>query len=84
MLMIAERTKDGLINSEKREMIEKLDEELTKVIEDFERAVNVESLRLVKETGKHSLLQSGDGSPSVLSCRAKPITLAACTHRSRL
>ena len=40
--------------------IEEMDEELTKVIEDFDRAVNVEALRLAKETGKHSLLQFGD------------------------
>ena len=34
--------------------MEELDGELTKVIEDFERAVNVEALRLAKETGTHS------------------------------
>ena len=28
-----------------------MDRELTKVIEDFDRAVNVEALRLAKETG---------------------------------
>ena len=33
--------------------IEEMDEELTKVIEDFDRAVNIEALRLAKETGKH-------------------------------
>ena len=41
------------------EAIEEMDRELTKVIEDFDRAVNVEALRLVKETGKHSLSQLG-------------------------
>jgi len=29
-----------------------MDEELTKVIEDFDRAVNVEALRLAKQTSK--------------------------------
>ena len=53
MLMIAERVKDGLINSEITEMIKKMDGELTKVFEDFDRAVNVEALRLAKQTGKH-------------------------------
>ena len=36
------------------EVIEEMDRELTKVIEDFDRAVNVEALRLAKETGKHA------------------------------
>jgi len=35
--------------------IKEMDEELTKVIEDFDRAVNIEALRLIKETGKYSL-----------------------------
>jgi hypothetical protein len=48
--MIAERTVGGLIHPEK---IEEMDDELTKVIEDFDRAVNVESLCLIKKTGKH-------------------------------
>ena len=37
--------------------IKEMDEELTKVIEDFDRAVNIEALRLTKESGKHSLSQ---------------------------
>ena len=37
------------------EAIEEMDDELTKVIEDFDRAVNVEALRLVKESGKQAL-----------------------------
>ena len=37
-----------------------MDKELTKVLEDFGRAVDVEALRLAKETGKHSLFQSGN------------------------
>jgi len=52
LLMIAERTLGGLVRPEK---IEEMDEELTKVIEDFDRAVNVEALRLAKETSKQML-----------------------------
>ena len=37
------------------EVIEEMGKELTKVIEDFDRAVNVEVLRLAKETGKHAM-----------------------------
>jgi len=50
--MIAERTLGGLLYLEE---IEEMDEELTKVIEDFDRAVNVEALRLAKETGRQTL-----------------------------
>ena len=50
--MIAERTLGGLVRPEK---IEEMDEELTKVIEDFDRAVNVETLRLAKEASKQML-----------------------------
>ena len=35
--------------------IEEMDKELTKVIEDFDRAVNIEALRLTKESGNYSL-----------------------------
>ena len=49
VLITAARTVYGV------DAIEEMDEELTKVIEDFDRAVNVEALRLAKETGKHSL-----------------------------
>ena len=52
------------------EVIEEMGRELTKVIEDFDRAVNVEALRLAKETGKHALSQSGGEDPfSVVSRR---------------
>jgi Cdc6-like AAA superfamily ATPase len=54
--------------------IEEMDGELTKVIEDFDRAVSVEALRLAKEqvlfskeAGKHSLPQSHGGSLSAIS-----------------
>ena len=50
--MIAERTKDGIIYSKNKE-IEDMDGELTTVIEDFTRAVDVEALRLAKKNGKH-------------------------------
>ena len=39
------------------EMIEEVDRELTKVIEDFDRAMNFEALRLANETSKLSLSQ---------------------------
>jgi hypothetical protein len=41
----------GLVHPE---TIEEMDSELTKVIEDFDRALNVEALYLIKKTGKHS------------------------------
>ena len=53
LLMIAERTLSGIVHPEK---IEEMDEELTKVIEDFDRAMNVEALLLAKESSKHSLI----------------------------
>jgi hypothetical protein len=53
VLMIAERTVHP-------ERIETMDKELTEVIEDFDRAVNVEALRLVKETGTHSSSRSSN------------------------
>ena len=53
MLMIAERVKDGLINSKIAKTIEEMDGDLTKVFEDFSHAVDVETLRLVKKNGKH-------------------------------
>ena len=55
LLMIAERTLGGLVHPEK---IGEMDEELTKVIEDFDRAVNVEALRLVKKTSKQTLFSN--------------------------
>ena len=52
MLMITARAVGGSIYSEK---IEEMDRELTKVIEDFGRAVDVEALRLAKKSGKQLL-----------------------------
>ena len=48
---MAERTLSGLVHPEK---IEEIDKELTQVIEDFDRAINVEALRLAKGTSKRS------------------------------
>ena len=69
--MITARTLGGLAYLE---TVEEMAKELTKTIEDFDRTVLVEALRLVKktatETGKHSLSHSGDRSFSVFPCRA--------------
>ena len=59
--------------------IEEMNKELNEVIEDFDRAVNVEALRLAKEIGKHSLSQFSNSSFSVVSCRvrrARPLAQA--------
>jgi len=53
MLMIAERTLTGLVHPQK---IEEMNKDLTNVIEDFDRAMNVEALRLAS---KHSLVSIG-------------------------
>jgi hypothetical protein len=58
MLMIVERTVSGLVQPV---TIEELDTELNKAIEDFDRAVNVEALRLAQKHGQYSLYQFGDG-----------------------
>jgi len=55
MLMIAERTGDALLRSKNKEMMEKMAEELANAIEDFLRAVDVETLRVAKRIGKHTL-----------------------------
>jgi hypothetical protein len=51
-------------------MIEEMDEELAKVIEDFMRAVDVEALRLAKKSGKQPLSRYSVNPLSVVSCRA--------------
>ena len=83
VLMIAERMMGGAVHPE---MIEEMDRELTHVIEDFDRAVNVEALRVAKKTGKHSLSQSDNDPFSGCSCRARASASAAhmCRSRSRL
>ena len=42
------------------EMIEETDRELTRVIDDFDRAVYVEAIRVADETSKLSFSHSGD------------------------
>ena len=42
------------------EMIEEIDRELTEVIEDFDRAMNFEALRLANETSTFSFSHSVD------------------------
>ena len=53
MLMIAVRAVGGLVHPG---AIEEIERDLTKVIEDFERAVDVEALQHIKETGEHLFL----------------------------
>jgi len=74
VLMIAARTLDGLVYSE---TIEEMDRKLHKAIEDFDRAMNVETLRLAKETGKPSMSQPGNGLFLPVSCRANTFARAA-------
>ena len=52
VLMVTARTAGGSAHVEK---IEEMDRELTKVIEDFNHAVDVEALRLAKKSGEYSL-----------------------------
>jgi len=55
--MIAARTIGGPAYPK---MIEDMDRELRDIIEDFDRAVNVEALRLANETSKLSISQNLD------------------------
>jgi len=55
--MIAARTISGPAYPE---MIEEMDRELTKVIEDFDHAVYIEALHLASETSKLSFSHSVD------------------------
>ena len=75
--MIAERAGDALNHSEDKEIIEKMDEELANVIEDFLRAVDVEALRLAKRNGKDLLSQYTVRTFSVALCRARLSTQPA-------
>jgi hypothetical protein len=74
MLTIAGKTEGGSVH---QQGIEEMEQELTRVVEDFDRAVNVDALRLAKDTGKRRLSQSDAGSFLVVSCRANPFTWAA-------
>jgi len=67
VLIIAARTVGG---SAYQEPIGEMDRVLTRVVEDFDRAVNVEALRRTKETGKHPFSHSLDRSFSTATCRA--------------
>jgi hypothetical protein len=67
VLMVAERTG-------RPEIIEEMDGELKTVIEDFDRAVNVEALRLAKETRKHLPSQPCD-SPFSVFCVEQELLL---------
>ena len=67
VLMMVTKTAGGRAY---QEAIAEMGNELTKVIEDFMRAVDVEALRLAKKSGKHALSQSGSIFFSVVSCRA--------------
>ena len=56
------------------ESIEEMERDLIKVIEDFDRAMDIEALRLAKKSGKPSMSQSGgDRSFSVVSHRARAL-----------
>ena len=66
------------------EKIKEMEGELTKVIEDFDRAVNVEALHRTRETGKYILSQCRDSSFLLVSCRARAFAQAAQTHRDQL
>ena len=57
LLMIAARRIGGPAYPE---MIEEMDRELTEVVEDFDRAMNLETLRLANEISKLSFPQSVD------------------------
>ena len=50
VLMIVARTVGGLVG---HGTIEETEKDLTKAIEDFDRAVNVEALRRIKAAGEH-------------------------------
>jgi hypothetical protein len=67
-----DHVKYGSPSSDDFGTIEEADKQLTRVAGDFDRAVNVEALRQIKETGKHSFSHSLDGSFATVPCRAAP------------
>ena len=79
-LMITARTVGGPAYPEK---MEEMNRELTKVIDDFNHAVDVEALRLAKKNGEYMFpyLVIID---SNVSCRARAIAYAAQTRRDRI
>ena len=65
------------------EMIDEMDKELTKVIEDFDRAMNFEALRLANETSKLSISQAVNRRSSGVWCRAGARASRANAQASR-
>ena len=59
------------------EMIEEMDNELNKVIQEFDRAVDVEALRLAKKSGACSVSHSGRSPFTVVLRRARVLARAA-------
>jgi len=84
MLMIAERAGGALIDSEDKEMMGKMSEELANVIKDFLNAVDVETLRLAKKLGKLKLSQYRVSPFSVALCRARVFAQVSKTYRDQL
>jgi len=70
MLMIAGRAGDALLYSEDKEMVDAMDEELANIIEDFTRAIHVETLGLAERIGKHTSSQYSVNPFSVALCSA--------------
>ena len=64
-LMITARAVDGSADLER---VSEINKELTKVIGDFVRAVDVKALRSAKNSGMRSLSPSGDSPFSVHLC----------------
>ena len=77
LLMIAERTGAALFSSEDKDRITGMEKELANVIEHFLNAVDVETLRQAKSTGKHSLSQYIVRLFLIALCRAEADTQAA-------
>ena len=65
VLTIAVRAVGGLVHPG---AIEEIERDLTKVIEDFERVMDVEALRRIKETGEQLFIAGVHSHP--LRCRA--------------
>ena len=81
VLMTAARTVGGL---DYLEMIEEMDRELTKLIGEFDRAVDVEALRLARKSGECSLSHSGRSTLTLISRRARVFAWAAQISRDHL
>ena len=70
-IIYGKRSHSGLANANSCRAdppgVEAVEEMEREVIEDLDRAMNVESLRLAKESSEHPLSQSVDGSFSAVS-----------------